>query len=54
MKPNRKVSKRQLQQYLNELSALAKTVTQDVEPIIHSRRRRTTRMAKALCSGRIC
>jgi len=35
MKVNRKISKRQLQQYLNDLIALAKTVTPDVEPITH-------------------
>jgi hypothetical protein len=35
MKAKRTVSKRRLQQYLNELVALAKTVTPDVEPITH-------------------
>ncbi len=35
MKAKRTISKRRLQQYLNELIALAKTVTPDVEPIIH-------------------
>lgn len=35
MKKNAKFSKRQVQQYLNELVALAKTVTPDVEFVSH-------------------
>jgi hypothetical protein len=34
MKPQKKISKRRLQQHLNELIALAKTVTSDVEAVI--------------------